>query len=70
MKRRIIINIEADELTDKQAIALVSKVIDSGKISTTAARKHYCHATITPGGIVIRATKRTDTTDTFTIYTR
>jgi len=69
MKRRIIINIDHDQLTDEQAIALVSQVIDGGRVSETAGRKHYCRLSFTESRqTAIYATKRTDSTDTFSIW--
>lgn len=68
MKRRIIINIDADDLTDLEVIDLVQRIVQMGRVSTSGGRKHYCAlATLTPSG-QIAATKRTDSTDTFTIW--
>lgn len=69
MKRRIIINIEHDNLSDERVIALVGRIIENGRVSNTAGRKHYCH--ISHAGFedtMVHATRRNDTTDTFTIW--
>ncbi len=70
MKRRIIINIDHDGLTDEQAVALVGQVIDGGRVSESRGFKHYCHISTTKGGTAIHAYKRSSTTDAFNIWKR
>lgn len=69
MSRRIIINIQDDAVSDESALAMVQSVVAMGKLSETARRKHYCHITTfgPDGKRLVHATKRTDSTDTFTI---
>ena len=67
MKRRIIINIESD-ITDERAIEIVASVVAMGRISESAGRAHYCHISTTRDDLTVQSFKRTDTTDTFTIW--
>lgn len=72
MKRRIIINIDHDDMPDEKAVRLVLQIMARGRISTTAGREHYCHlcriGSDAGEWTLIHATRRTDTTDTFSIY--
>ncbi len=69
VKRKIIIHIEDDSFSDLTAVRMVERVIQGGRISTTAGREHYCHVTTfgPAGAQYVHATKRTDSTDTFYI---
>lgn len=73
MKRRLIINIQDDCVSDAEATFLVEDVILKGRISKTADRNHYCHLTLYGLGqneIAVSAACRKKGTDTFTIWER
>lgn len=44
-KRRIIINIESDEISDQEASRLVHSVISEGKVSKAGGKEMYCFLT-------------------------
>lgn len=63
-RRRIIINIERG-CSDLAVIEKVKAIMQLGRISTTAAREHYCGVSSFKDGATVAATKRNDSTDTF-----
>lgn len=68
MKRRIIINIDSDEMTDANAVALVARIIEKGRVSESRGFKHYCYISTTAQGSHIQAMKRSSMSDTFNIW--
>jgi len=65
---KIIIHIR-DDIEEEKAIAFVYDVIQNGKISETAGRKHYCHATVWhKSGHVVLVINRKEGLNTFYIY--
>lgn len=67
MKRRININIDADNLTDAEAVSLVLQVIQKGRISNSKHWKQYCWMS-TSDSANISASKRSDLSDTFHVW--
>ncbi len=63
--RRININIKEDDVSDEQAISLVSSVINLGKISADGEK--YCYVTVFDDGITVLAERTRAGNETFTI---
>lgn len=69
IKRRIIIEIRNDDISDWEAMTMVKYVIEQGKISKTKDTPQYCFATTFPGGFKVLAREKYKTkADSFVVY--
>tara|TARA_R100001244_G_scaffold125316_1_gene95302 strand:+ start:68 stop:277 length:210 start_codon:yes stop_codon:yes gene_type:complete len=69
MKRRIIITIDSDSITDADAIHRVSQVIDGGKISKHKETLQYCFVTTFADNTKVYARdKKNINTDSFVVW--
>ena len=65
---KIIIHIR-DNISEERAIHYVQDVIKAGKISETAGRKHYCHATAwRKSGHAVLVINKKEGLNTFYVY--
>lgn len=68
--KKIIIKI-CDGITEKEALNLVMRVIDGGKISVSKGIKHYCWVTVFGENatiVSIRRKKLVNSADSFIVY--
>ena len=69
MKRRIIITIDNDSITDEKAVESVLKIVSSGKSSKYKDIKQYCFVTIFTDGLKVYARdKKNINTDSFVVF--
>jgi hypothetical protein len=69
MKRRIIITIDNDSITDEKAVESVLQVVSSGKSSKYKDIKQYCFVTIFKDGLKVYARdKKNINTDSFVVW--
>lgn len=68
MRRRIIINIDSDDITEQEAVRHVLQVIDGGRISSSRGMEQFCFGTTFVSGIEVFAMdKRRVESDTFLV---
>ena len=69
MKRRIIITIDSDTMTDAEALERVSQVVIGGKISKHKETPQYCFVTTFKDGTRVYARdKKNVNTDSFVVW--
>lgn len=67
-KRRIIITIQGEALTDSEALVKVLQVVKNGKISKYKENLQYCYlTTFKDGSCVIARNKKNINTDSFIV---
>ena len=69
IKRRIIINILDENISDKDTMLMVGKVIEMGKVSEIKGKKQYCFVSGFGNGNIVYAKQKYNTnSDIFYVY--